>query len=559
MINVLVMWLVLAAVLVGWGLLLIWGLRRSGGASFGGVLSVFQTLWLGYAGLLCFLQLLSLVLPIADIALVLSLPPAIAGFVLQRRIVRRRLRALRSRRRLLVTATCVIVLAAIVVDYVASDLVRWYDTGLYHLQAVKWIAEYGVVPGLGNLHMRFGYNNSVHVFGAYVDAYWQGMSAHVTNGFFLTAVLAQWFTEIFTARTPRGRLRQAFCLLTLPFLFTRLWTLEPSSLGTDLPTTVFAFALVLELLSLQPDSRGRQLLPLTLIMALAAVSFSTKLGGLSLFLVAAVLAVWLLRRGASWRDRLLVFALPLLIAIGWCIRGVITSGWLVYPVFGHLPLSWSVPVDVAADDLGNIQSWSRVWAKGPSEVFGHGFWHWFSQWLDVFRMSREFVLLVVACSLLAWRAAFGSANSPVRRIGEWAAIAACVLGITQWFVGAPDLRYGAFLFWSLPAVLFAPMIARPLRDVTLRPLVLASVLAVCVWGGAFAFRLDATIPKLWGRLRAPQTVEVERVSVEPGLEVFKPLTTDQCFDTALPCSPTPTSARLRRPGSLGSGFLPANR
>ena len=29
------------------------------------------------------------------------------------------------------------------------------DTALYHAQAIRWIEEYGVVPGLGNLHCRF--------------------------------------------------------------------------------------------------------------------------------------------------------------------------------------------------------------------------------------------------------------------------------------------------------------------------------------------------------------------------------------------------------------------
>ena len=36
-----------------------------------------------------------------------------------------------------------------------------YDTSLYHLQAIKWIEEYPVVPGLANLHSRFGFNSNV--------------------------------------------------------------------------------------------------------------------------------------------------------------------------------------------------------------------------------------------------------------------------------------------------------------------------------------------------------------------------------------------------------------
>ena len=34
------------------------------------------------------------------------------------------------------------------------------DTGLYHAQAIRWIEEYGVVCGLGNLHSRFAYNSA---------------------------------------------------------------------------------------------------------------------------------------------------------------------------------------------------------------------------------------------------------------------------------------------------------------------------------------------------------------------------------------------------------------
>src|SRR5690606_29625386 len=34
------------------------------------------------------------------------------------------------------------------------------DTESYHIQLVKWIKEYGTVPGLVHLHERFGFNSS---------------------------------------------------------------------------------------------------------------------------------------------------------------------------------------------------------------------------------------------------------------------------------------------------------------------------------------------------------------------------------------------------------------
>ncbi|OCC28674.1 putative membrane protein [Leptospira interrogans serovar Canicola] len=36
-----------------------------------------------------------------------------------------------------------------------------YDSGLYHIQSIKWIQEYSVVPGLANLHGRFGFNPNI--------------------------------------------------------------------------------------------------------------------------------------------------------------------------------------------------------------------------------------------------------------------------------------------------------------------------------------------------------------------------------------------------------------
>jgi hypothetical protein len=555
MINLLGLWFILFAILVGWGLATLWALSWVGGHRFSGSCSVFQTMWLGYASHLCFLELASLVSPIATVVLVLSCAVGLAGYVAQRRVVRRRLCALRTQLRTNLVLACVVFVTAVLVGYAAWDFVRLYDTGLYHLQAVKWSTHHAAVPGLANLHMRFGYNNSVHLFGAFTDAFWEGVAAHLANGFLMVAVLAQWFTEILSARTPRGRLRQVFCLFTLPFLLAKLWTtMELSSLSTDLPLAVFTFVLVLELLSLSRPSTLRSLLPLCLVLSLGAVAATTKLGGLAFLAVAGVLGLVVMRR-ARWRDRAVVLALPAAIVLGWMVRGVITSGWLVYPVFGRLPLAWSVPTEIAATDLGNIGSWARMFGKGPDEVFGHGLWHWFSPWLETFRTSREAMLLVVAVAVLAWRLAQGGGHSrPRYAAAEWCAVVACGLAIIQWFVGAPDLRYGNFLFWVLPAALIAPLLAGAMREATQRTLVFVFSLAFTAWAGGFAFH-QFHLPKWWGRPPAPPRVTTERLGSGPNTEVWVPKTGDQCFDEPLPCTPT-RPQRLRDPSSIGAGYLP---
>ena len=64
----------------------------------------------------------------------------------------------------------------------ASGPVGYFDTGLYHAQAVKWINEYGTVPGLGNLHHRLAFNSSWFYFSAFFDMLaFDGKTSHLVN------------------------------------------------------------------------------------------------------------------------------------------------------------------------------------------------------------------------------------------------------------------------------------------------------------------------------------------------------------------------------------------
>ena len=42
-----------------------------------------------------------------------------------------------------------------------------YDSGLYHLGAIKYAGDYGTIPGIANLYFPFGYNTSLYPVGAF--------------------------------------------------------------------------------------------------------------------------------------------------------------------------------------------------------------------------------------------------------------------------------------------------------------------------------------------------------------------------------------------------------
>ena len=43
--------------------------------------------------------------------------------------------------------------------FFSSSGIYNYDSGLYHVQTIKWIQNFPVIPGLGNFHGRFAFNS----------------------------------------------------------------------------------------------------------------------------------------------------------------------------------------------------------------------------------------------------------------------------------------------------------------------------------------------------------------------------------------------------------------
>src|SRR5205823_5879395 len=60
-------------------------------------------------------------------------------------------------------------LVAIIVSLFASRPLHHFDTGLYHMQVIRWCTTFPLVRGLGNLHERLAFNSFWTPIGALVD------------------------------------------------------------------------------------------------------------------------------------------------------------------------------------------------------------------------------------------------------------------------------------------------------------------------------------------------------------------------------------------------------
>ncbi|MBL8021344.1 MAG: hypothetical protein JNM27_16860, partial [Leptospirales bacterium] len=154
-----------------------------------GKLSVLRAQWSGFIALIVLLEFWSIFLPVNNrlgwLVLGLSLPGL---FLMARHFLRSQSTSWRS----LVVFTLAAFLPILFAVYTSCKLVTWYDTPLYHLNAVRWINEFAAIPGLANFHERLGFNSSFLLFGALtnVDPL-AGKAAHIALPYLLCMTLCE--------------------------------------------------------------------------------------------------------------------------------------------------------------------------------------------------------------------------------------------------------------------------------------------------------------------------------------------------------------------------------
>ncbi len=549
MLLLLPIWTVLFALVFGCGALCLRLMVRLGGTAFRHA-SVLQVGWLGTAFLLAVLELGSLVVPVGRGLLVALAVLAAVGIIGARRSIARCMRMARRRPLRVASIALAGMGVALAIAASATQTVIWFDTYLYHLQVVKWTTAYAAVPGLANLHSRLAFNSSFHLLAALTETPWAGQSAHLALPF-LALMSGLHHLEFLVGRPGQGRaIGRACAAVSGAYLAAFVWSYQLASLSSDGALALLCTSAVLEMVAWRPRAAYRSGTGLAVMLALAASAFTTKLGGLTLLLVAACLLAYL--RGA--RRWLVISTLPGLLLAGYFARQALLSGWLFFPIpIGDLHLSWSYPPadTMALFDL--VRAWARLPNHAMSEVLAGGFWFWFRPWSVLFARSNEAVILLLAVVVLVLRARWPAPLAPGP--GVKASLAASAASLAFWFTGAPDLRFGRIFFWLLLATAAAPLLARAAQGRMGRIAGAAFALLLLAWAGGLALKL----PDARYMLAMPPLARFEskRVVLGSGLQVLVPVEAAhaRCGDAELPCTPMPARQRLRRPGDLGSGFL----
>lgn len=323
-------------------------------------------------------------------------------------------------------------LVTIIVLLFAVILPRNYDSYLYHINAIQWIEKFRVVPGLANLHNRFGLNSSLFVLCAGFS-----FSELYNQTFFIINSLTYLFffywliKEIFIRKGAAG-----FFLLLFLYFFTQQYGSDISSPGTDLLPNVLVSYILINLLT-EKDVLFKKYL-MFIIITLFCLTLK-----LTIFPIVTIglIAIHHKFKNVIISIKQLSF-FCVIILTPWFIRNIILTGYIIYPFEGIdlFHFDWQVSHESLIDINKWICSWGRVPFKDCNIVLQMPFKIWFRIWWQnaLFKNQIFYILsLFSPLFIIVYYLIYKKENNNI----FYFSIVVGILGVLFWFFTSPDIRF----------------------------------------------------------------------------------------------------------------------
>ena len=549
-------WAICASVMAGLGSLVLEKLC--------GDWNISDAFWMGLCAGVGVLQLYHFWRPIDNLIVALLCAVGILGVVLNRNSF---ISLIRRVSNVGLGTVCAYVAPVLLIAARCAGPVTHYDTGFYGAMAVRWFVTYPLVPGLTNLLGQLGLNSNVFLFEAALE---QGPSRdlafHLLVGLFLCALVIRIVQSY--ARVLGGQENVVDCFVLPLAVPATVWVLNAEIVGTntDLPTSVISLVALIALFDVvQENSKsaekteqfGSRFIVATSLFTLIVTFKITALALAVLGWGLAVFRVALLDMPRERRRALILASVGLscALAIPWLLRGVVLSGYPFFPSSAFaFPVDWRVPREIA-DSLAHFnRSWARLPHASFAETDGA---HWMRPWFRAAIKNRVDFQIPAVFSLAGLVIALG--HGTFKNLSRFWLLVPSLGGVVFWFLLAPAFRFGEAAIWATAACLGSvalQLLLSATSQIQTR-IVLLGIGAMGIW---------CSYPRTLYRVYFRPLLEVHGFSHVPevrtvpyplssGLTVNVPITTNQCWNADLPCSPYfLDELQLRRDASPRWGF-----
>lgn len=439
-----------------------------------------------------------------------------------------------------------------------SSLITYNDTLIYHTQAIKWIQEYAVVPGLGNLHTRFAFNSHLFIANAGMSFEWKGaifypfntilliLFVHINihhiyeeyrNGFIFGLIVK--FTVL------------VICLLLYPF-----WSNTPSPDIAAAVLTLLSFYYFMDIRS----NNGE--INVIILLALILTAFTYKISTVFLLLLPAyaMVYIWINEYETLKRRRLVIILVMsfLIILLPFFLRNIILSGYLVYPFprIDFIQVDWKIPIETAYFDMNYINAWAKVPRAEVDEVLSMRFSEWFPLWWN--KKSLPFKMILIGTLFSSILTLYLLIK---KQWHEFFVLLVVWVNILFWWVTAPDPRFIhgiLFLAFAISLGFIFQKCSILHKFISLN--VIYFIIGSVMLSSLFTIKDDVKelfqdyfiVPK-------PYPISKQKIVKGQNFNYRIPNTDNQCFNSVLPCAEKIIPKLELRGKQISDGFRIANK
>lgn len=433
------------------------------------------------------------------------------------------------------------------------------DAADYHFQAIRWMEEYKVTPGIGNIRRQLGNNSNWFLLNAFFGFSFAGLkSVYVLNASLLM-IACSYFAEAVT-----NKLDKLFIIKTivLVYLLTGIFRKYVGAVTNDYVITV----MVLYIFTLLLETDVKNIFVRMVLVFFIVMMITFKLSALPM-LILGVFIIWGILKQLQLKQFFVFTIFILSVFTTWIYTNMMHSGYLVFPIsaIDIFDVDWKMRKSVLEWEVMANLAWARVPFTNVEISSTYNFATWFPLWIKSLDGFSIFLLLT-SISLTAFFSFIFLIKSIRIKITssvnmEYLYIFITILiALYLWFTHGPTPRFvfGYLVFmlavYTHQLAVAYPVFRKQVNHYSKHFLIIISFI-FCLSGIPFLPKYF-TINSFVQNLILPQNytqVKTNRVQLQTGY-VNVPDANNQCWDSPLPCTSNLDTALVWRGTEMEQGF-----